>query len=135
MLIHTLTPMLPWAVFDSANPYSTRARNVDSGMLPVIDFSLRAISAPPQDVPLAVCDARSITARDLLLALRADPLDVRQLAVDLAVIPVAVTGELKALTEAGLVHAVTMDSGRQGWGLTIRGRSRWRRAQPDDHWP
>jgi hypothetical protein len=28
----------------------------------------RAISAPPQDVPLAVCDARSITARDLLLA-------------------------------------------------------------------
>ena len=28
----------------------------------------RAISAPPQDVPLAVCDARSITANDLILA-------------------------------------------------------------------
>jgi hypothetical protein len=28
----------------------------------------RAISPPPQDVPLAVCDARSITAQDLLLA-------------------------------------------------------------------
>jgi hypothetical protein len=28
----------------------------------------RAISKPPQDVPLAVCDARSVSARDLLLA-------------------------------------------------------------------
>jgi hypothetical protein len=28
----------------------------------------RAISAPPQDVPLAVCDARSIRADDLILA-------------------------------------------------------------------
>jgi hypothetical protein len=28
----------------------------------------RAISAPPQDVPLAVCDARSITANDLIKA-------------------------------------------------------------------
>lgn len=28
----------------------------------------RAISAPPQDVPLAVCDARSIAAEDLLVA-------------------------------------------------------------------
>jgi hypothetical protein len=28
----------------------------------------RAISAPPQDVPLTVCDARSVTARDLILA-------------------------------------------------------------------
>jgi hypothetical protein len=28
----------------------------------------RAISAPPQDVPLAVCDARSVTANDLILA-------------------------------------------------------------------
>jgi hypothetical protein len=28
----------------------------------------RAISAPPQDVPLTVCDARSITAHDLILA-------------------------------------------------------------------
>ena len=28
----------------------------------------RAFSAPPQDVPLAVCDARSVTAHDLILA-------------------------------------------------------------------
>ncbi len=28
----------------------------------------RAISAPPQDVPLAVCDARSLTANDLIKA-------------------------------------------------------------------
>jgi len=28
----------------------------------------RAISSPPQDVPLAVCDARSVSARDLILA-------------------------------------------------------------------
>jgi len=28
----------------------------------------RAISRPPQDVPLAVCDARSVSARDLILA-------------------------------------------------------------------
>jgi hypothetical protein len=28
----------------------------------------RAVSAPPQDVPLAVCDARGVTAQDLILA-------------------------------------------------------------------
>ncbi len=37
---------------------------------------------------------------------------------------VPVTAELEGLIEAGLVHAVTVESGRQAWGLTIRGRSR-----------
>jgi hypothetical protein len=67
-------------------------------------------------------------ARELLKALRGEPLDVRQLAVELAVIPVAVTGELNALIEAGLVHPVTVESGRQAWGLTVKGRTRLMRG-------
>jgi predicted ArsR family transcriptional regulator len=62
-------------------------------------------------------------AHELLVALRHEPLDVHQLAAELAVIPVAVTAELEGLIEFGLVHGVTVDSGRQAWGLTIRGRS------------
>jgi predicted transcriptional regulator len=54
--------------------------------------------------------------RELLRALRAEPLDVHQLAAEIAVIPVAVTTELKALADRGLVHGVTMESGRQAWG-------------------
>ena len=46
MLIQHLIPMCPWAVFASAKPYSTRARSVDSGMLPAIAASVRAISEP-----------------------------------------------------------------------------------------
>jgi predicted ArsR family transcriptional regulator len=68
-------------------------------------------------------DGLSASAREFLQALRSGPLDVQQLAADLAVIPVAVTAELEGLIEAGLVHAVTVDSGRQAWGLTIRGRT------------
>ena len=61
---------------------------------------------------------------DLLRALRDEPLDVHQLAAELAVIPVAVTAELKALSEAGLIHGVTMETGNQAWGLTLKGRTR-----------
>jgi predicted ArsR family transcriptional regulator len=63
-------------------------------------------------------------AGELLLALRSEPLDVHQLAAELAVIPVAVSAELEGLIEAGLIHAVTVESGRQAWGLTVRGRAR-----------
>jgi hypothetical protein len=69
-------------------------------------------------------DGLSASAREFLQALRSEPLEVHQLAVDLAVIPVAVTAELEGLINAGLIHAVTVESGRQAWGLTIRGRSR-----------
>jgi hypothetical protein len=62
--------------------------------------------------------------RDVLRALRDEPLDVQQLAVELAVISVAVTAELRALSEAGLIHGVTMETGRQAWGLTVKGRTR-----------
>ena len=62
--------------------------------------------------------------RDVPRALRHEPLDVNQLAAELAVIPVAVTAELRALSEAGLIHGVTMETGRQAWGLTVKGRSR-----------
>jgi hypothetical protein len=61
---------------------------------------------------------------DLLRALRDEPLDVHQLAAELAVIPVAVTTELKALMDRGLVPGVTMESGRRAWGLTVKGRTR-----------
>jgi predicted ArsR family transcriptional regulator len=63
-------------------------------------------------------------ARELLMALRSEPLDVHQLAVDLGVIPVTVMAELEWLVELGLVHAVAVESGRQAWGLTVKGRTR-----------
>jgi len=62
--------------------------------------------------------------RDVLRALRDEPLDVHQLAAELAVIPVAVTAELRALSEAGLIRGVTMETGSQAWGLTLNGRTR-----------
>lgn len=71
-------------------------------------------------------DRLSASAREFLQALYGEPLDVHQLAAELAVIPVAVMSELEGLIDAGLVHAVTMESGRQAWGLTVRGRSRLR---------
>jgi hypothetical protein len=58
------------------------------------------------------------------VALRDEPLDVHQRAPELAVIPVVVTAELKELMDRGLVHGVTMESGRQAWGLTVKGRAR-----------
>jgi len=69
-------------------------------------------------------DGFSGSALELLLALRPEPLDVDQLAAELAVIPAAVMAELERLIEAGLVDAVIVESGRRAWGLTIRGRSR-----------
>jgi predicted ArsR family transcriptional regulator len=69
-------------------------------------------------------DGLSASQRELLLALRREPLDVHQLAADLAVTRVAVAAELDVLIEFGLVHGVTVDSGRQASGLTVRGRSR-----------
>jgi predicted ArsR family transcriptional regulator len=66
----------------------------------------------------------------LLLALCSQPLDVDQLAAELGLIPVAVTSEVHELIEAGLVHAVTMETERLAWGLTVRGRSRVARASP-----
>lgn len=74
-------------------------------------------------------DGLSISERELLLALGAGPLDVDQLAAELGAAPVVVAAELQALSQAGLVHGVTVLGGRQAWGLTVRGRSRiaeWR---------
>ena len=63
--------------------------------------------------------------RDLLRALHDEPLDVHQLAAELAVVPVAVTAELKALMDRGLIHGVTISwSGRRAWGHTRKGRLR-----------
>jgi len=75
-------------------------------------------------------DALSALARRFLLALRSEPLDVDQLAVELGVIPAAVMSELQALIEAGFVQAVRMESGRQAWRLTGPGRSRVAEAAP-----
>lgn len=69
-------------------------------------------------------DRLSASARQLLLALGSEPLDIHQLAADLVATRVVVAAELQMLVKAGLVHAVTTQSGRQAWGLTVRGRSR-----------
>ncbi len=69
-------------------------------------------------------DGLSASARELLVALRSEPLDVHQLCVDLASTPVVVAAELEALMQAGLVHGETVGSGRHTWRLTVRGRSR-----------
>ncbi|MHB1571665.1 MAG: DprA-like winged helix domain-containing protein [Solirubrobacteraceae bacterium] len=63
-------------------------------------------------------------ARQLLGALRAEPLDADQLAAWLGVIPAAVSAELDALIGAGLVHPVTVEDGRRAWGLTVKGSAR-----------
>ena len=53
----------------TAAAFAKRAAPAGRELARFVHFNVwRAISAPPQDVPLAVCDARSITARDLLLA-------------------------------------------------------------------
>ncbi len=60
----------------------------------------------------------------MLLALRSQPLDLYWFTVDLATTRFIVSAELDGLIEAGLVHGVTVESGRQASRLTIRGRSR-----------
>ena len=62
-------------------------------------------------------------AGELLLALRSEPRDVDQLAVVVGVIPAAVMAEVEGLIEAGLVDAVSVESGCRAWGLTARGHS------------
>jgi predicted ArsR family transcriptional regulator len=69
-------------------------------------------------------DGFSASVREFLLALRSEPVGVHQLAADLAAARVAVAAELEMLIQAGLVHVVTVEGGRQAWGPTVRGRSR-----------
>jgi len=53
----------------TAAAFAERAAPMGRKLARFVHYNVwRAISAPPQDVPLAVCDARSITARDLILA-------------------------------------------------------------------
>jgi predicted ArsR family transcriptional regulator len=63
-------------------------------------------------------------AGELLLALCSEALDVEQLAAALGVIPAAVMADLERLIAAGLIDAVSMESGRRAWGLTAKGHSR-----------
>ena len=66
----------------------------------------------------------STSAVELLHALRAEPLDAHQLASELAWTEPRVRGTLDEVIDAGLVRGATVESGRQAWGLTIRGRAR-----------
>jgi len=53
----------------TAAAFACRAAPTDRTLARFVHYNVwRAISAPPQDVPLAVCDARSITANDLIKA-------------------------------------------------------------------
>jgi hypothetical protein len=53
----------------TAAAFAHRAAPTHAKLARFVHFNVwRAISAPPQDVPLAVCDARSITANDLIKA-------------------------------------------------------------------
>jgi hypothetical protein len=53
----------------TAAAFAQRAAPRDRGLARFAHFNVwRAISSPPQDVPLAVCDARSVSARDLVPA-------------------------------------------------------------------
>jgi hypothetical protein len=71
------------------------------------------------------CDRFDGLARELLKALRDEPLEVHQLAAELTGIPVAVTAEPKALMNRGLIRSVTISwSGCQAWGLTRKGQLR-----------
>ena len=68
-------------------------------------------------------DDPSGLADTILHALAREPLDTHQLCADLAVTsPTIVDAELKALITAGLIYPMTVQSGRQAWGLTARGR-------------
>ena len=53
----------------TAAAFARRAAPADRTLARFVHYNVwRAISAPPQDVPLAVCDARSISANDLIKA-------------------------------------------------------------------
>jgi hypothetical protein len=53
----------------TANDFAARSNSRGVGPVRFAQYNIwRAFSAPPQDVPLALCDARSIKARDLILA-------------------------------------------------------------------
>ena len=53
----------------TARVFAERAAPPGRALKRFVHFNIwRAISAPPQDVPLAVCDARSVAAGDLLAA-------------------------------------------------------------------
>jgi hypothetical protein len=53
----------------TAAVFAHRAAPAGRNLLRFVHYNVwRAISVPPQDVPLAVCDARSVTAQDLILA-------------------------------------------------------------------
>jgi len=53
----------------TAAAFAQRAAPAGSTLTRFVHFNIwRAISAPPQDVPLTVCDARTVSARDLILA-------------------------------------------------------------------
>jgi hypothetical protein len=53
----------------TARAFAGRAAPAGRAIKRFVHFNIwRAISAPPQDVPLAVCDARSVAAADLLAA-------------------------------------------------------------------
>jgi hypothetical protein len=53
----------------TAAAFAQRAAPADRTLARFVHYNVwRAISAPPQDVPLAVCDARSISANDLIKA-------------------------------------------------------------------
>jgi len=53
----------------TAAAFAQRAAPAGRSLARFVHFNVwRAISAPPQDVPLALCDARSLTERDLIFA-------------------------------------------------------------------
>lgn len=53
----------------TAAAFARRAAPADRQLARFVHYNIwRAVSAPPQDVPLAVCDARSIAANDLIIA-------------------------------------------------------------------
>jgi hypothetical protein len=53
----------------TANDFADRSNPRDTQPVRFAHYNIwRAFSAPPQDVPLALCDARSVAARDLILA-------------------------------------------------------------------
>jgi hypothetical protein len=54
---------------DTAKEFATRSAPNGKSVARYAHFNVwRAFSAPPQDVPLAVCDARSVVATDLIKA-------------------------------------------------------------------
>jgi hypothetical protein len=53
----------------TAHAFAVRSQPEGRSLMRFVHFNVwRALSVPPQDVPLAVCDARSVGAEDLLLA-------------------------------------------------------------------